>query len=136
VDAVAERMHAAAVRLSRRLRADDEVLGVSAARLSALAVLTAGGPMRIGDLARTEHVEPATMTRLVDAMERDGLVSRAPDATDRRATLTRATPRGAHEMRRERARRVAAFAARIHALPANELAELAQAAEILARAIG
>ena len=50
--------------------------------------------MRIGDLAQIERVEPPTMTRLVDAMERDGHVVRSPDPADRRAVLVRATPRG------------------------------------------
>ena len=65
VDAVADRLHSAAIHLLRRLRVEDEALGISAPRLSVLSVLVFAGPMRIGELAHAEQVEPPTMTRLV-----------------------------------------------------------------------
>ena len=61
---------------------EDEALGISAPRLSALSVLVFAGPKRIGELARLEQVEPPTMTRLVDGLVRDGLVAREPDPDD------------------------------------------------------
>ena len=68
VDAVADRLHSAAIHLLRRLRVEDEALGISAPRLSALSVLVFAGPRRVGELAEAEQVEPPT--RLVDGMER------------------------------------------------------------------
>ena len=53
---MAERLHSAAVHLSRRLRVEDEARGISASRLSALSVLVSAGPMRIGRLADIEQV--------------------------------------------------------------------------------
>ena len=94
VDAVADRLHSAAIHLLRRLRVEDEALGISAPRLSVLSVLVFAGPMRIGELAHAEQVEPPTMTRLVDGLQRDGYVAREPDPDDARAVRVRATDAG------------------------------------------
>ena len=94
VDAVADRLHSAAIHLLRRLRVEDEALGISAPRLSALSVLVSAGPRRVGELAEAEQVEPPTMTRLVDGMERDGYVTRRPDPDDGRAVIVGATSKG------------------------------------------
>ena len=64
VDAVADRLHSAAIHLLRRLRVEDEALGISAPRLSVLSVLVFAGPMRIGELARAEQVEPPTISNV------------------------------------------------------------------------
>src|SRR5712691_10583084 len=116
VDAVADRLHSAAIHLLRRLRVEDEALGISAPRLSALSVLVFGGSRRVGELAAAEQVEPPTMTRLVDGMERDGYVVREPDPDDRRAVIVRATPKGVRALNKGRSRRVDAFAAGLRTL--------------------
>jgi DNA-binding MarR family transcriptional regulator len=131
VDEVAAGVHAAALHLSRRLRIDDESLAVSSPRLSALAALVADGPMRIGALARGEQVEPPTMTRLVDAMERDGFVARALDPNDRRAVLVRVTPRGTRALHKELGRRVHTLAGMLRTLSPQQLASLARGIQIL-----
>src|SRR5947208_16870395 len=82
VEAVADRLHSAALHLLRRLRAEDDELGVSPPRLSALSVVVFGGPLTIGALAEAEGVKPPTMTRLVDGLEREGLVTRESDPAD------------------------------------------------------
>ena len=128
---MAEQLHAASLRLSRRLRAQDRSLGISAARLSALSLLVAAGPMRVGDLADAEGVEPPTMTRLLDGLARDALVTRGPDPADRRATLVHATAAGARAMRRDRGRRVDALARGIASLDAADLATLAAGIDVL-----
>ena len=92
---VADRLHSAAIHLLRWLRREDEAAGLSPARLSALSVVVFGGPLPIGELARAEQVRPPTMTRLVQALERDGLVAREPDPADGRVTRVRATAEGA-----------------------------------------
>jgi DNA-binding MarR family transcriptional regulator len=135
VDAVADELHAAAIHLLRRLRVEDEALGISAPRLSALSVLVFGGPLRIGALAQAEQVEPPTMTRLVDAMERDGYVERAPDPADRRAVIVRPTAKGTRALKEGRARRVEALAAALRSLSPEQLADLARGVEVLERAI-
>jgi DNA-binding MarR family transcriptional regulator len=115
--AAAERLHSAAIHLLRRLRREDAASGLTAPRLSALSVLVFGGPLSLGALAAAEQVRPPTMTRLVAALERLGLATRVPDAADGRVVLVQATARGRRLLDAGRARRVAALAARIAALP-------------------
>ena len=128
---MADALHTAAVHLSRRLRVEDEARGISAPRLSALSTLVAAGPMRIGSLAHAEQVEPPTMTRLVDAMEREGLVRRDPDPDDQRAVVLRATPKGRRALERDRSQRVAVLAAHVRTLSPAQRATLAEGVETL-----
>lgn len=46
------------------------------------------------DLARAAQVEAQTMSRTVDRLEREGLVTREPDPSDRRRHVVAITPRG------------------------------------------
>jgi DNA-binding MarR family transcriptional regulator len=133
VEAVADRLHSASIHLLRRLRVEDEALGISAPRLSALSVLVFGGPMRIGELAEAEQVEPPTMTRLVDGMQRDGYVERYPDPEDRRAVIVRATAKGTEALTTGRARRVAALTGSLRALSPAQLRALDRGVTILER---
>jgi DNA-binding MarR family transcriptional regulator len=135
VEAVADRLHSAAIHLLRRLRVEDEALGISAPRLSALSVLVFGGPRRVGALAEAEQVEPPTMTRLVDGMERDGYVARAPDPGDGRAVIVRATAKGTRALNEGRARRVEALSSSLRALTSTELRTLADGVDLLERVI-
>jgi DNA-binding MarR family transcriptional regulator len=57
-------------------------------------VLLAGGEATPREIARRCWVNPATMTGIVDTLERDGLVQRRRDAADRRQVLLSLTPRG------------------------------------------
>jgi DNA-binding MarR family transcriptional regulator len=133
VEAVADRLHSAALHLSRRLRAEDDALGISPPRLSALSVVVSAGPLGIGDLAATEGVAASTMTRLVDGLERDGLVGRGPDPADRRGVLVRATPKGTRVLRRGRRRRVGLLASGLRTLSTADLAAVARGAELMER---
>ncbi len=130
---MADRLHSAAIHLLRRLRVEDEALGISAPRLSVLSVLVFAGPKRIGDLARIEQVEPPTMTRLVDGLVRDGLAVREADPDDARAVRVRATPTGARTLKRGRARRVQTLETTLAALSPTELAALGDGVEVLER---
>jgi DNA-binding MarR family transcriptional regulator len=135
VDAVADRLHSAAIHLLRRLRVEDESLGISAPRLSTLSVLVFAGPQRIGELARIEQVEPPTMTRLVDGLERDGYVARSPDPDDARAVRVEATDRGRAALIEGRRRRVESFGSMLGNLPPRELAQLARGVRVLERVL-
>jgi DNA-binding MarR family transcriptional regulator len=112
---------------------EDEALGISAPRLSALSVLVFAGPKRIGELARIEEVEPPTMTRLVDGLVRDGLAVRETDPDDARAVRVRATATGGRTHRRGRARRVETLMASLAGLSPAELAALGEGVEVLER---
>lgn len=135
VDRTAERLHAAAIHLLRRLRREDSVSGLTAPRLSALSVIVFGGPLTLSALADAEQVRAPTITRIVAALEGAGLVAREPDPTDGRAALVRATPAGVRLLEEGRARRLSSLAAQMAELPPNELATLEQAADILERLV-
>src|SRR3954447_24674859 len=93
---VADRLHSVAIHLLRRLRRQDVAMGLTAARASALSVLVFGGrPVTLGALAAAEQVSSPTVTRLIVGMERDRLVRREPDASDRRVVWLHATAKGA-----------------------------------------
>lgn len=100
------------------LRTSDEVFGVSErylsdnnisqGRFSVLMLLWKGGqrreasapdgscgeaPRTPAELAEAAGVTRATMTGLIDTLERDGLVRREPDPDDRRMMSVRLTPK-------------------------------------------
>jgi len=133
---VADRLHSAAIHLLRALRQEDAEAGLSPARLSALSVLVFRGPASLGELAAAEQVQPPTMSRLVAALERDGLVRRAPDPEDRRAVRLAATARGARLLRAGRARRVARLARWLAGRSRAERRTLAAAAALIEDLLG
>lgn len=134
-DALADQWHSLAIHLLRSMRREDAKSGLTGPRLSALSVLVFAGPRTLGELAAAEQVKPPTMTRLVQALEREGLVRRSADPGDGRVVRLRATPRGESILRQGRARRVAALAVPLAALPPADRARLASAADILARVV-
>ena len=131
--AVADRLHASAIRLLRSLREVDVATGLSGPRASALSVVVFRGPLPIGVLAAAEQVRPPTMTRLVAGMERLGLVERARDPDDGRVQVIRATAKGRAVLLAGRRRRVEMLAGRLGRLPARERAVLARATSLIDR---
>ena len=119
-ESVADRLHSAAIHLLRRLRREDDASGVSAPRLSALSVLVFGGARTIGDLAKVEQVRVPTMSRLVAALEADGLVKRVADRSDKRVVYVEASAAGKALLYAGQRRRVAALTADIEKLSAAE----------------
>ena len=130
-EALADKLHSAAIHLLRQLRKEDDASGLSAPRLSALSVVVFGGPLTLGQLAVAEQVKPPTMTRIVTGLEKDGLVQRLGDVQDRRLTLIQATAKGRTVLAAGRARRVEKLASAVRRLSASELAELARANQLL-----
>jgi DNA-binding MarR family transcriptional regulator len=68
--------------------------GVSPARLRLLGVLHCRGPQIMSDLGDELGVTARNVTTLVDGLEAEGLVRRAPHPTDRRATVIELTKQG------------------------------------------
>jgi DNA-binding MarR family transcriptional regulator len=86
-------------RIGRLLRP----LGVSAAGGLVLGILRDHGGMPPSELGARLQVTRATVTGVVDSLERRGLVRRVDNPTDRRSTIVEATPEGlalVHEVRR------------------------------------
>jgi DNA-binding MarR family transcriptional regulator len=95
--------------VARRLRAASlsslSAWDVTPSQMRAVRVLTKHGTMRSSDLAGHLHIAPRSATEVVDALSEKGLVSRAPDPSDRRATLVALTEAGvalSDEVRRAR----------------------------------
>lgn len=136
VEVLADRLHSVAIHLLRRLRREDARTGLTAPRLSALSVLVFGGPRTLGELAAAEQVRPPTMTRLVTALERDGLVVKEGVAGDRRQVRIRATAAGRAMLARGRERRVVALASVIRTLPDEDRQVLGISIAVLDRIVG
>jgi DNA-binding MarR family transcriptional regulator len=131
--AVAEHLHQAAIRLLRRLRREDDAAGSTPARLSALSVLVFAGPMRLSALAAAEGVRVPTMSRLVAALARDGLLTRVAERGDARAASLRPTAKGRRLMLQGKERRLAVLVAMLQELAEADLESLDQAARVLGR---
>lgn len=91
----------ALLRLSAVLHQDVAELlkahGLSAPQFNVLRILRGAGPagLTCGDIADRLITKDSDITRLLDRLDRQGLVARARDQDDRRIVITRLTPRGA-----------------------------------------
>jgi DNA-binding MarR family transcriptional regulator len=88
-----ERLFTALVREGARLGLDESP-ALTPTQRSALAALVDDGPLRLGALADAIATTDATASRTAQALERIGLVERAPDAADGRGVRLAATPEG------------------------------------------
>lgn len=77
--------------------------GLTIARYDVLAQLDmSGGQLRLGDLASAIVLSPSGLSKLLDRMEKSGLIRREPDLSDARASLATLTPEGRSLVRRAR----------------------------------
>ncbi len=74
-----------------RLSSQTRAVSLSGPRLRLLLAVEEVGRLRMGDLAEDLGITARTVTTLVDALEREGLLVRLPDPTDRRAILLELT---------------------------------------------
>jgi DNA-binding MarR family transcriptional regulator len=123
-----------AIHLLRKVRGQDAASGVAPARLSALSVIVFGGPISLKDLARAEQVRPPTMSRIIDALEKTGLVSRELNPADRRAVLIKATEKGRRILQKGRRRRVQLLARHLGQLSTRELKQIEYALDSVQKA--
>jgi DNA-binding MarR family transcriptional regulator len=131
VDAVADRLHSAAIHLLRRVRNQDTVTGEGPARLSALSVLVFSGAKTLGELAAAEQVKPPTMSRIIAGLKRSRLVEITPDAHDARRKQIHATSKGIALLQAGRKRRVSYLADRLTFVSKEELVSLHHALDLL-----
>lgn len=129
-------MHSAAIHLLRHVReADARAMGLSPARASALSVLVFGGPRSLTELAEAEQVTAATMSKLVAALEREGLVRRYPDVNDARAVRLEPTAKARRILERGRARRLDLLERLLTEATEREIDAVRVAAETVERAL-
>jgi DNA-binding MarR family transcriptional regulator len=128
----ADLVHSAAIHLLRHVAREDPASGLTAARLSALSVVVYRGPLGLTELAAAEQVRPPTMTKIVYALEDAGLVQKRWEGRNVRLT---ATPRGRQVLEAARRRRLSMLTRRLRRLAPQELATVAEAAELIERAL-
>lgn len=103
-DSLGSRLNAAARAARSLLDARLADAGTTAATWFILVRLEAFGPLIQRDLAGKLQIEGPTLVRHLDRMEAQGLVTRSPSPSDRRATLVTLTAKGREQYRTIRAR--------------------------------
>jgi DNA-binding MarR family transcriptional regulator len=87
-------LNRAGARIATAFSQEMRRLGATLQMWRVLAALREHDGRRMGDLSATTSIEVSTLTRLVDTMERKGLVVRRRDAGDARVVALHVTPAG------------------------------------------
>jgi DNA-binding MarR family transcriptional regulator len=133
LEEVGRSLHSNAIHLLRRVRIEDSAIGIGPAQASALSVVVFGGPLTLNELAGAEQVRPPTMSRVVEALVREGLVRREINKEDRRSVKIFATDKGTKIMHEGRNRREKRLVKLLSQLGTDEVRCLGRAARILSR---
>jgi DNA-binding MarR family transcriptional regulator len=126
-------LRSAVMRLSRRLRNQRVEESLTPTEMQVLATLARCGSASPGELARTEHVQPPSMTRIIAMLEEKGLVRREPHPDDRRQVVVSSTEQAESILDQSRAKRDAWLAELVGGLDEEEWALLRAAAPVLER---
>ena len=124
-------LRGAVMRLSRRLRHQRVDESLSPTEMSVLGTLARCGSATPGELARKEHVQPPSMTRIVAMLEAKSLVRREPHPEDRRQVVVSRTEQADAMLAESRTRHNAWLAQLAEGLTDDERAILRQAAPVL-----
>jgi DNA-binding MarR family transcriptional regulator len=87
-------LNRAGARIAASFSEEVRPLGATLQMLRVLAALREHDGRRMSDLSETTSIEVSTLTRLVDNMEKKGLVARRRDAGDARVVALHVTPAG------------------------------------------
>ncbi len=129
----AGRLRIAAGRIARVGLGQKRVDGMTPSRMTALAVLAAEEPLRMGELAARLGISAPTVSRLVDHLTERGFLERVTDQDDHRATRVRLSAEGHRGLATVREHGAGLLAERIAALDADERVRLEQALPVLER---
>jgi DNA-binding MarR family transcriptional regulator len=127
----ADQLHSSALHLMRWIRTQDDSLGLSPARLSALSVIVFGGPCTLNQLAQAEQVKPPTICRIVDALEKQGFVKRKTSDKDQRSIFIHATEKGTLLLHEGKRKRVKFLADHLKRLKSDELENIRTTSQII-----
>jgi DNA-binding MarR family transcriptional regulator len=130
--ALADALRPVLLRVGRELRREARAVGISPEQVSLLVAIKYDPGIGVRELAARERVSAPAMSKHVDRLERDGLVTRTPSADDRRRVGLTLTEEGRRMLRRVRSRRTAWLVSRLGTLSAAELAAVEAAVEPLA----
>ena len=128
----ASRLRLAIVRTARRMR-QEAGADLSPTLAAALGTIDRHGPLTPSELAEVERIKRPTATRIAATLESEGLITRAPDPADGRASLLNISPAGRALLRSLRKRKNAYLSRRLRALDDADVEALERAAEVLER---
>ena len=129
----AGRLRIAAGRIARDGLGQKRVDGMTPSRMTALAVLAAEAPLRMGELAARLGISAPTVSRLVDHLAELGFLERVADEDDHRATRVRLSAEGHRGLAAVREHGATRLADRIAELDDPERAALERALPVLER---
>ncbi|WP_434591180.1 MarR family winged helix-turn-helix transcriptional regulator [Streptomyces sp. A5-4] len=124
-------LRSAVMRLGRRLKHQRVDESLSPTEMSVLGTLARCGSATPGELARKEHVQPPSMTRIVALLEAKGLVRLEPHPDDRRQKVVSQTETAEAMLEESRRKRNAWLAGLTSGLDEDEWAKLRAAAPVL-----
>jgi DNA-binding MarR family transcriptional regulator len=124
-------LRTAVMRLSRRLKHQRVDESLSPTEMSVLGTLARCGSATPSELARKEHVQPPSMTRIVSMLEAKGLVRLEPHPDDRRQKTVTQTERAETMLAASREKRNAWLAELAGRLDEDEWERLRAAAPVL-----
>ena len=130
---LASRLRLAVVRLNRRLRAQRTDSQITLSQLSALSCLYKSGPITPGELALREGVQPPSMTRVIAALESNGLITRRAHPTDGRQAIVEVTEDGRKLIEQEVMARERWLDSQLSDISEEERAILCRATDIIDR---
>jgi len=115
-------------RLALNLRSDLRPMKMTLARWRTLSVLSASDGRRMGELAAHTVIEQAALSRVIDQMERDGLVARRIASDDNRVIRVYLTSAGRQMFEVIRPLELRHYS---HAIEGMDQAELEQLSKLL-----
>lgn len=130
-DTLAIDLRTAVMRTSRRLRVEATGDAITPGQYTVLALLNGNGPSTLRDLAKSEHVQAPSMTRIVNALADQGFVTRSADPDDGRQVRVDITDAGRTVLEEARSQRTAWLAQRVAGLSEEDRVILSRAARIM-----
>jgi DNA-binding MarR family transcriptional regulator len=130
------RLRAVFGRMSRVLTREVETGEMTRTELSILASVARHGPIRLGELAEFEGINPTMLSRIVGKLDQAGFIERIADENDRRAARVEVTSKGRGTYRRLLSDRAQLLATAVDQLPAEQSSALLDALEALEALVG
>jgi DNA-binding MarR family transcriptional regulator len=134
--ALANELRPILVRLTRELRKETTLLGITVGQAGALLQIGENPGIGIRELAELEGIATPTACGIIDRLERAELVQRVRSETDRRRVGVTITAAGRSLLRDVHARRTVWLAERLERLSPADRAGIEGALEALTRLVG
>jgi DNA-binding MarR family transcriptional regulator len=129
------RLRLALLRVVRNIRSH-AIETVTPSQVAVLSTLVRHGPSTVGQIADYERVKPPSASRIVTALEEQGLVGRTPDPDDRRSATIHLTAEGERYLSVVKEAQTSWLGDRISELREDEIEILRAAIPTLERLLG